>query len=99
MIRVTFAASCSSNDFDVLTKDYAAGGGGGFGMGGNPSTYKSHPMADAFSLQGITAEWKDNISALVHLAVDPALITLKGVSDGIRNLRGRYSRPSPLQSD
>jgi hypothetical protein len=33
MIRVTFAASCSSNDFDVLTKDYAAGGGGG-GFGG-----------------------------------------------------------------
>jgi hypothetical protein len=34
MIRVGFAASCSSNDCDVLTKDYAAGGGGGFGMRG-----------------------------------------------------------------
>ena len=25
MIRVTFAASCSSNDFDILTKDVVVG--------------------------------------------------------------------------
>jgi hypothetical protein len=41
------------------------------------ATYKSRPMADAFNIQRITAEWKDNIRALLHLGFDPALITLK----------------------